>query len=62
MPGTDAKPADLYIPAWTGGKDTALDITVINPLQVAMVQQAAVTPGHALVKAHKRKMAKHGEA
>ena len=27
-----------------------------------MVQQAAVTPGHALVKAHERKMAKHGEA
>ena len=53
--------ADLFIPAWTGGKDTALDITVV-PLQVAMVQQAAVTPGHALVKAHERKMAKHGEA
>ena len=64
MPGTDARPADLYIPAWTGGKDTALDITVINPLQVAMVQQALVTPGpgHALVKAHERKMAKHGDA
>jgi len=27
-----------------------------------MVQQAAVTPGHALVKAYERKMAKHGEA
>ena len=62
LPGTDARPADLYIPAWTGGKDTALDITVVNPLQVAMVQQAAVTPGHALVKAYDRKMAKHGEA
>ena len=54
LPGADARPADLYIPAWTGGKDTALDITVVNPLQVAMVQQAAVTPGHALVKAHER--------
>ena len=62
LPGTDARPADLYIPARTGGKDTALDITVVNPLQVAMVQQAAVTPGHALVKAYDRKMAKHGEA
>ena len=36
LPGIDARPADLYIPAWTGGKDTALDITVVNPLQVAM--------------------------
>ena len=57
------KPAPaIPSPPCTGGKDTALDITVVNPLQVAMVQQAAVAPGHALVKAYDKKMAKHGEA
>ena len=55
--GTDARPADLFLPNWSGGQDTALDITVVNPLQVAMVQQAAVTPGFALSKSYNRKVA-----
>ena len=59
--GSGARPADLFLPYWTGGMDTALDITVVNPLQAGMVEQAAVTPGHALAKSFERKMAKHGE-
>ena len=61
LQGSDGRPADLFIPSWTGGQDTALDVTVVNPLQVAMVHQAANTPGHALKKAFDRKIAKHGE-
>ena len=41
-----------------GGKDCALDVTVVNPLQAALVGQAAETPGHALATAHKRKLDK----
>ena len=33
-------------------------MTVVNPLQAAMVDQAAVVPGHALQAAHKRKLDK----
>ena len=62
IPGTDARPADLLLPSWTAGRDTALDVTVVSPLQVAMVRQAAQTPGHALVKRAEDKMLKHGEA
>ena len=62
MPGQGAKPADFLIPHWTGGKDTALDVTVINPLQAAEVQGAATTPGNALTVAHERKMAKSWDA
>ena len=58
LPGQGAKPADVLIPHWTGGKDTALDVTVINPLQAAEVQGAAAIPGNALTVAHERKMAK----
>ena len=32
LPGTEARPADILLPHWTGGRDTALDITVVNPL------------------------------
>ena len=37
IPWTELRPADVFIPAWTNGKDTALDITVINPLQEATI-------------------------
>ena len=30
--GTSARPADLFLPNWTEGQDTALDVTVVNPL------------------------------
>ena len=61
IPGTDTRPADILLPHWTGGRDTALDITVVNPLQVAFINQSAANPGHALRKAFERKMIKHGE-
>ena len=33
-----------------------MDVTVVNPLQVATLAEAAVTPGHALTFAHQRKV------
>ena len=64
LPGTEARPADVLIPhwIWTGGRDTALDITVVNPLQARLVGQAATTAGHALTTAYNRKMTQAGEA
>ena len=61
LPGQGNKPADIFIPRWAGGKDAALDVTVINPLQDAQVQGAASNPGHALDAAHKRKLDKSWE-
>ena len=52
----------MLIPSWSSGKDVAYDVTVINPLQDSEVGQAAVTPGHALSVAHKRKLDKSWEA
>ena len=56
LPGNDRRPADVYLPNWAAGRDSALDITVINPLQQATVGEAAVTPGHSLTFAFDRKM------
>ena len=36
----------------------ALDVTVINPLQAVTVQQAALTPSHALTITQKHKIDK----
>ena len=56
LPGDDRRPADVFIPYWAGGRDAALDVTVVNPLQAATMAGAATTPGHALTYAYTRKM------
>ena len=35
LPG-HSKPAYVLIPHWTHGKDTCLDVTVVNPLQASL--------------------------
>ena len=61
LPGNNRKPADVLILHWSGGRDTALDVTVVNPLQVGMVAKAAKTPGYALGEAFRIKVRKAGE-
>ena len=55
-PGGNRRPADVYIPNWTRGKGSALDVTVTHSLQDATVAEAAVTPGYAAAEAYRRKM------
>ena len=62
IPGSAARPADVFIPRWSGGRDAALDVTVIHPLQSSTVAGAAVTAGHALTIAYDRKVAGAAEA
>ena len=59
---SQARPGDILIPHWTGGRDTALDMTVINTLQTQLVGKAATTAGAALEVAYSRKMNQAGEA
>jgi hypothetical protein len=56
LPGADRRPADVFIPNWAGGRDAALDVTVVNPLQLATMAGAAATPGHGLSFAYTRKV------
>ena len=37
LPGNNRRPADVFLPNWSAGRDAALDITVVNPLQQATV-------------------------
>ena len=50
LPGTNRRPADIFIPRWSGGKDGALDVMVlvIHPLIEDTRAQAATEPGYAL--------------
>ena len=59
IPGSGCRPADVYLPNWLGGRPTALDVSVISPLQQRTLFEAANTPGHALQVGINRKMASH---
>ena len=46
----------MFIPSLAEGLDAALDVTVVNPLQGALVVGAAATPGHVLNHRYATKM------
>ena len=56
LPDDGRRPADVLVPNWSGGRDAAMDVTVVNPLQGATIAQAAATPGYALTFAFDRKV------
>ena len=41
VPGSQSRPADVFIPSWTDGKKTAFDVSVVSPTQDAIVDRAA---------------------
>ena len=59
LPGSDDRLADVLIPIWTEGHDTALDITVVNPLQQALVVRTFEEGDSAVAHAHKEKLRKY---
>ena len=59
IPGSDERPADVFFPFWTQGKDTALDITVVNPLQAGLVQRTSRDGGSGVEHAYLIKMRKY---
>jgi hypothetical protein len=61
LPGSDDRPADLLLPHWTQGRDTAIDITVVNPLQAALVRRAAEEGASAVEHAHNLKSRKYAD-
>ena len=44
-----------FIPSWTGGRDTALDVTVVSPLLIERLDHSISTPGHTLEVAFREK-------
>ena len=62
IPGSQHRPADVYLPCWKGGRPAALDITVISTMQQSTMQSAADNQGHALLVAENRKLTTHAPA
>ena len=62
IPGTQSRPADIFLPNWRRGRLASLDVTVISTLQQLTLQGAASSPGYALAVGKERKRASHAEA
>ena len=61
LPGKNQCPEDVFLPGWTDGRDSAMDVTVVCLRQAALVAKAAATSGAALAHAHDEKMKKFKE-
>ena len=48
IPGSQSRPADVFIPSWIDGKKVAFDVSVVSPTQDAIVQRAADFPAAAI--------------
>ena len=48
--GTQQRPADVTLPGFPIGRDTLIDVTIVNPLQRNSVEEAAHTAGVAMKK------------
>ena len=59
VPGSQSRPADIYLLCWKRGRPAALDVTVISTMQRSTIQGAAENQGHALRIAEERKFAAH---
>ena len=61
IPGSQDRPADIYIGTWKRGRPAAFDVTVISPLQSSTVKNAASEPSSALELATRRKRQSHDQ-
>ena len=62
LPGVAARPADVMVPHFAGGRHLAINVTVVSSLQAALVEGAAREPGFALQHRHREKWLKYGDA
>ena len=53
--GTRMWPGDITLPGFPQGRDTLIDVTVVNPLQQERVDEASHTPGAAMREAKTKK-------
>ena len=61
LPGSDDRPADVLLPFWANGKDAALDVSVVNPLQQQLAGQVAREGANGVQHAFNIKMGKYSE-
>jgi hypothetical protein len=59
IPGSLSRPADIFIPTWRDRKKMAFDVSVVSPVQSAILDRAVDTPGAALAMRKATKICAH---
>ncbi len=59
--GDQTRPADILVPSWNLGKDAALDVTVVNPLNNTNIEGAITAPGSVTAGASNKKHANNDQ-
>ena len=56
VPGSQARPGDIFLPCWSLGHPSIFNVLVISPVQELTIAEAAQTPGHTLQVRVQRKI------
>ena len=59
LPGSQAKPTNVYIPGWANGRDAALDVIVVSFLQKEIKKRADAEAASAAEQRHSDKLTKY---
>ena len=49
IPYSSSRPADIYLPFWSGGRPAAMDVTVISPFQKSTITTQLLLPPRVLL-------------
>lgn len=59
IPGTQARPADVFVEEWIDGRKVAFDVSVVSPTQDAIIDRAAEHPAAAIEMRKSEKIRRH---
>ena len=59
LPGSQAKPTNVYIPGWANVRDAALDVIVVSSLQKEIKKRADAEAASAAERRHSDKLTKY---
>ena len=59
IPGSQSRPADIFVEGWIDGRRVAFDVSVISPTQDAIIDRAADIAGSAIDMRKTEKNRKH---
>ena len=61
IPGSQSRPADIFVEGWIDGRRTAFDVSVISPTQDAVIDRAANIAASAIDHRKTEKIRKHAD-
>ena len=60
IPGSQSRPADIYVEGWADGRRFAFDVSVVSPTQDAIIDRASDIAAAAIDMRKTEKNRKHG--